>query len=104
MRVNPQTSPADDRVVVDVGAGQSVRTMRKTVLDALEGRPRDLVIDMREVGHLSNRGLALLVGLRARQRSHQRTLTLVCGSDSPTRQALSRTGLRGTFTTVTESV
>ena len=90
------------RVVVDVGQGLSVRGMRQGILAAMEGRPHDLVIDMRAVDHLSNRGVALLLGVRARQRSRQQTLTLVCGVDSATEQAMSRNGMKRSFTTITE--
>lgn len=94
-------SHAQDRVVVDVGQGLSVRVMRQTILAAMEGQSHDLVIDMRAVEHLSNRGMALLLGVRARQRSRQQTLTLICGSNSATEQAMSRNGMRQSFTTVT---
>lgn len=87
--------------IVDVGQGLSLRVMRQSILAALEGPSHDLVIDMRAVDHLSDRGLALLVGVRARQRSRQQTLTLVCASDSATEQALSRKGMGRSFTTVT---
>jgi anti-anti-sigma factor len=95
------TARDDQRAVVVVGKHQSVRAMRQAVLGTLAGRPQDLVIDLRQVEHLSNQGVAVLVGVRARQRAWHKTLTLVCGTKSGTRQALSRTGMRGTFTTVT---
>ncbi len=102
MGERPQTSQADGRVVVVVGQGQSVRAMGQSVLEASEGRAHDLVIEMRTVDLRSSQGVALLLGVRARQRARQRKLTLVCGSDSATEQALSHTGTRGKFTTVTE--
>lgn len=98
----PPPSHARDRVVVDVGQGLSVRGMRQGILAALEGRPHDLVIDMRGVDHLTNQGLALLLGVKARQRSRQQALTLVCGLDSATEQAMSRNEMKRSFTTVTE--
>lgn len=97
----PEDPHVDDQVVVVIAQGESVQAMRRDVLGSLQGRPRDLVIDLRRVEQLSNPGLALLVGVRARQRARQRTLTLVCASDSATEQMLSATGLRGRFTTVT---
>ena len=75
--------------------------MRQRILAALEGPSHDLVIDMRAVDHLSNRGLALLLGVRARQHSRQRSLTLVCGSHSATEQAISRNGMGRSLATVT---
>jgi len=98
----PLPSHARDRVVVDVGQGLSVRGMRQGILAALEGRPHDLVIDRRGVDHLSDQGLALLSGVKARQRSGQQALTLVCGLDSATEQAMSRNEMKRSFTTVTE--
>lgn len=91
---------SQSQVVVVVGNDQPTRAMRRAVLEALAGRPRDLVIDLREVDYLSKPGLALLVGARARQRARRQRLTLVCASDSATAQALSRSGMRGAFTTV----
>ncbi|MGZ4572946.1 MAG: STAS domain-containing protein [Actinomycetes bacterium] len=99
MAHTPGASHVRDRVVVVVDRNESVQTTRRNVLEALAGRPHDLVIDMRSVDQLSNPGLALLVGVRARQRAHQRGLTLVCGPDSGTEQALSRSGMQGGFTT-----
>jgi anti-anti-sigma factor len=73
--------------------------MRRTVLAGAAGAPHDLVIDMRAVEFVSTSGMALLLGVRARQRARQRTLMLVCSARSATEQVLSRTGLRGDFTT-----
>jgi anti-anti-sigma regulatory factor len=74
--------------------------MRRTVLNGLTGHPHDVVIDLRDVDHLSNQELAVLVGARARQRARHQTLTLVCGPESGIEQALSRAGMRAMFTTV----
>ena len=94
------STPNDATVVVVIPQDSSERAMRRTVLNGLTGQPHDLVIDLRDVDHMSNQELAVLVGARARQRARHQTLTLVCGPGSGTEQALSRTGMRGMFTTV----
>jgi len=87
-------------IVVTITGDQSPRDMRKVTLAAMAGGPRDLVLDLRAaaVGELE---VALLLGLRARQRARRRDLTLVCGAESSTREVLSRSGLSAAFTTVT---
>jgi anti-anti-sigma regulatory factor len=92
--------PNDETVVVVIAQDQSKGSMRRTVLNGLTGHPHDVVIDLRDVDHLSNQELAVLVGARARQRARNQTLTLVCGPESGTEQALSRAGMRAMFTTV----
>jgi hypothetical protein len=89
-----------ESIVVTITCDQSPRDMRKATLAAMAGGPRDLVLDLRAaaVGDLE---IALLLGLRARQRARRRDLTLVCGAESSTREVLSRSGLSGQFTTVT---
>jgi anti-anti-sigma regulatory factor len=94
------STPNDDTVVVVIAQHSSEGAMRQTVLNGLTGHPHDLVIDLRDVDHVSNQELAVLVGARARQRARHQTLTLVCGPDSFTEQALSRAGMRGMFSTV----
>jgi anti-anti-sigma regulatory factor len=94
------STPSDDTVVVVIAPDQSEESMRQTVLNGLTGHPHDLVIDLRDVDHVSNQELAVLVGARARQRARHQTLILVCGPGSGTEQALSRAGMRGMFTTV----
>jgi len=76
--------------------------MRDDILGAVAGEPRDLVIDLRQVGQLSSTGLAALVGVRARQRARMKTLTLVCGESSGTQLALAQSGMTDKFNTVTE--
>ena len=87
-------------ILVTITREQSPRDMRQVTLAAIAGGPRDLVLDLRAaaVGDLE---VALLLGLRARQRARRRELTLVCGAESSTREALSRSGLSAQFTTVT---
>lgn len=76
--------------------------MRQDILDAVAGEPRDLVVDLRQVEDLPSTGLAVLVGVQARQGSRLRSLTLVCGERSGTQMALARSGMTGDFRTVTE--
>jgi anti-anti-sigma regulatory factor len=90
-----------DRDVVTVILDESVPAMREVALTAMQGPPCDVVIDLRAATVMSHQELALLVGVRARQQSRGRKLTLVCGRDSATEQALSRAGMRSLFTTVT---
>jgi anti-anti-sigma regulatory factor len=87
--------------VITIRLDHSARAMRQVALTALQGPPRDVVIDLREVSAMTHRELALLVGVRARQRARGRRLTLVCARDSTTEQALARAGMRTLFTTVT---
>ena len=89
-------------VTVVIGQDRVARHMRPDILGAVAGEPRDLVIDLRQVVHLSSTGLAVLVGVRARQRSRLKSLTLVCGERSGTHMALARSGMKGDFKTVTE--
>lgn len=67
---------------------------------ALEGEPHDLVVDMRRVWGVCQEAVALLAGIRARQRSLHRQLTLVFPAESATDRALTVAGLQGRFTTV----
>ena len=89
-------------VTVVIEQDRVARHMRQDILGAVAGEPRDLVIDLRQVVHLSGTGLAVLVGVRARQRSRLKSLTLVCGERSGTQMALARAGMSGNFKTVTE--
>lgn len=86
-------------VVLVVARGSSPEAMRRTVLEGLAGRPRDVVLDLGTVVSMTNPGLAVLVGAQARQQARRRRLTLVFDSHSATADALSRSGLRGSFTT-----
>ena len=86
-------------MVLVVAGGCSPSAMRRTVLEGLAGRPRDVVIDLGSVMSMTNPGLAVLVGTRARQHARRRRLTLVFAPHSATAAALSRSGLRGSFTT-----
>ena len=76
--------------------------LRQDILGAVAGEPRDLVIDLRQVVELPSTGLAVLVGVQARQRSRLKSLTLVCAERSGTQMALARSGMKGDFRTVTE--
>ena len=76
--------------------------MRQDILGAVAGEPRDLVVDLRQVVDLPRTGLAVLVGVQTRQRSRLKSLTLVCGARSSTQMALTRSGMKGDFRTVTE--
>lgn len=86
---------------VTIRLDHSPRAMRQVALAALQGAPRDVVLDLRDAVAMTHRELALLIGVRARQRSRGRRLTLVCARDSATEKALSRAGMRTLFTTVT---
>jgi anti-anti-sigma regulatory factor len=86
--------------VITITLNHSARAMRQVALTALQGPSRDVVIDLRDAAAMSYQELALLVGVRARQRARGRRLTLVCARDSATEQALSRAGMRKLFTTV----
>lgn len=85
-------------VVVHLDRDFSGPTIRHRVLAALEGPASDVVLDMRQIDQLSNVGVALLIGTRARLRARKSQLTLVCTPHSATEQALSRAGLLGRFT------
>lgn len=74
--------------------------VRQQVSRALEGEPHDLVIDMREAYNVSRETLAMLTGIRARQRNLNRRLTLVIDVDSATDQALHAAGMNGLFLVV----
>jgi anti-anti-sigma factor len=90
----------EDPVVLVVAGGESPGEMRRTVMDGLAGRARDVILDLGSVDSMSNPGVAVLVGARARQRARLRRLTLVFGRHSATDDALSRSGLRESFATV----
>ncbi len=100
---SPIETPGDNieesPVILVVTHGSTTSAMRRTVLEGLAGRPRDVVIDLRSVMSMTNPGLAVLVGTKARLQARRRRLTLVFGPRSATAVALSRSGLRGSFTT-----
>ena len=89
-------------VTVVIGQDRVARHMRPDILGAVAGEPRDLVIDLRQVVELPSTGLAVLVGVQARQRSRLKSTTLVCAERSGTQMALARSGMKGDFRTVTE--
>jgi anti-anti-sigma regulatory factor len=89
----------EEPLVLVVARGASPAAMRRTVLEGIAGRPRDVVLDLLSVTSMTNPGLAVLVGTKARQKARRRRLTLVFGPRSVTADALSRNGLRGNFTT-----
>jgi anti-anti-sigma regulatory factor len=94
-------SPAT-AVTVVIGQDRDARHLRQDILGAVAGEPRDLVVDLRQVAHLSSTGVAVLVGVQARQRSRLKSLTLACGDRSGTQMALVRSGMNGDVRTVTE--
>jgi anti-anti-sigma factor len=94
--------PPAAAVTVVIGQDRVNRHLRQDILGAVAGEPRDLVIDLRQVVHLSSTGLAVLVGVQARQRSRLKGLTLVCGERSGTQMALAQSGMKGDFRTETE--
>ncbi len=97
------TVPAQaSAVTVVIAQDRDDRNLRQDILGAAVGEPRDLVIDLRQVPHLSETGLAVLVGVQERQRSRLKSLTLVCGERSGTQMALARSEMVGDFKTVTE--
>lgn len=99
---SPDTPEPATTVVL--AGDQSARDVRRTVMHAFQGRPRDIVLDMRAVKVLSDPGVAALLGLQARQDARERRLTLVFEPSSATAQALSRTGTREQFHTSPSSV
>src|SRR5687767_5367678 len=86
-------------VVVVVERGQSDRSLRRSVLAGAEGRPHDLVVDLRAADSISSEGMSLLRGVQARQRAREQKLMLICAAGSSIEQVLSRTDMRRTFTT-----
>ena len=72
-------------------------TLRAKVLMGLDGADHDVVIDLRDVVELTNSGLGVLVGARARQRARHRRLTVVIRPGSAVDHALARAGLRALF-------
>ncbi len=94
----PGATPEPDVVLV-LPAGGSATSLRDTVLAAMTGRPRDVVLDLRAVGSMTHPELAVLIGARARQRARKRRLTLVFDPRSATDDALSRAGLHPSFVT-----
>lgn len=97
---SPERVPILPPTIVLVDRNMSSRAMRRAILGAMEGEPRGLVVDLRAVRVMSDTRLAVLVSVNARQRARRNTLTLVCGDNSVTQQALARTGLTRAFTTV----
>lgn len=95
-RGSSPSAPEPTTTVVLAG-DQSARDVRRTVMRAFQGRPRDIVLDMRAVEVLSDPGVAALLGLQARQEARDRRLTLVFEPSSATAKALSRTGMREQF-------
>jgi hypothetical protein len=100
MADQPEHSP-DERVVV-VDPSGSPHDLRASLAELPDGAARNLVIDLRAVQDLTNPDLAVLVGVRSRQRAQHGSLTLVVGPGSPAEQALARAGLWGSFTTADE--
>jgi anti-anti-sigma regulatory factor len=98
MLKDPELGRADDRLIVTIAAQATPRAMRQTILDAMGGFPRDLVVDLRGVHAMPDAAVALLVGVSARQRARRRGLTLVCLPGSVTELALRRNGLARAFT------
>jgi len=98
---SPEIVPTSgSRVTVTISRHTTTREMRRSILVAMEGSPHDLVIDLRAVAVMTDTGLALLVGVNARQRARKSALTLVCAKGSATEQALTRRGLTRVFTVV----
>jgi anti-anti-sigma regulatory factor len=95
----PSQTATEEPLVLVVAHGASPAAMRRTVLEGISGRPRDVVLDLLSVTSMTNPGLAVLVGTKARQQARRRRLTIVFGPHSATAAALSRNGLRGSFTT-----
>jgi hypothetical protein len=89
----------EEPLVLVVARDASPAAMRRTVLEGIAGRPRDVVLDLGSVMSMTNPGLAVLVGTKARQHARRRRLTLVFDPSSATDEALSRNGLRGSFKT-----
>jgi anti-anti-sigma regulatory factor len=100
MLMDPKIDPTDDRVTVAIGLTATPRAMRQTILEAMEGSPRDVVVDLRAVHAMPDAAVALLVGVSARQRARRRELTLVCCPGSAPELALRRNGLTRAFTIV----
>jgi hypothetical protein len=99
--MSDQPASHDERVVV-IGPAESASALRSSLAEVPDGAVRDLVIDLRAVEELTHPDLAVLVGVRSRQRAQHGTLTLVVGAGSPAEQALARAGLWGSFTTAEE--
>ena len=98
---SPEIVPAaNPRVTVTITRNMTTRGMRRAILEAMEGAPHDLVLDMRALAVMHDTGVALLIGVNARVRARRRLLTLVCAKGSPTEQALTRAGLTRVFTLV----
>jgi hypothetical protein len=83
----------------DLGPAE-IPALREKLSAALEGEPHDLVVDMRQVWGVCQEAVAVLTGVRSRQRSLDRQLTLVFSADSATDRALSAAGMQGRFTSV----
>jgi len=78
-------------------------TVREAVSRALDGAPRDLVVDVRDLRVMTNIEGGVLVAARARQQARGHRLTLLLDRGCAAVDALSRTGLSGSFHT-TEAV
>jgi len=103
----PKDETLNDRaraaaVTVVIRQDRVARHLRQDILGAVAGEPRDLVIDLRQVVDLPSTGLAVFVGVQARQRSRLKGMTLVCAERSGTQMALARSGMSGDLRTVTE--
>ena len=95
---SPEIVPtAGSRVTVTISRNMTTRGMRRAILEGMEGAPKNLVIDLRSVVVMGDMGLALLMGINARQRARRAALTLVqflLAVDISVREGLGdRTGL-----------
>jgi anti-anti-sigma factor len=80
----------------DIGV-EGTGWMRAQMLAELQGPARDMRVDLQQVRSLSPAGMAVLVGVRARQRAWDQKLTLVCSRDSAAGRALAQSGMARGF-------
>lgn len=93
----PRTGRVPVPVLVHLDPDDVDSTLRAKVLAGLEGADHDVVIDLREVLELTNSGVGVLVGARARQRARHQRLTVVIRPGSAVDHAMARAGLRPLF-------
>lgn len=87
---------SDTILVADLSDDPMFTDELDSLMDGLNGRPRDVVLDLAAVTFVNSSNLALLLRLRKYQRDHHRRLRL-CGLREPVFQVLSVTGLDNLF-------